>query len=220
MNNEIYGGACKILQDHNRDVWIRWNWWKQNFSFSDEAHFWLNWYVNKRNYRFWSTENPNISILNDSTVTGNSYKELVKTKFFPSIKKRGWVKTFYFMQDGSRPHHTKEVLETIYNVHGNRVIGLEYPKFADEKIEWPSYSPDLNRCDFFLWGYIKDHYHSEKSTATEELMKAIRKTVNSISDEIWSKVLYSFRKRLIVARVVMVNTSKIFIIKFIDFKKC
>ena len=88
------------------------------------------------------------------------------------------------MQDGSRPHHTKEVLETIYNVHGNRVIGLEYPKFADEKIEWPSYSPDLNRCDFFLWGYIKDHYHSEKSTATEELMKAIRKTVNSISDEI------------------------------------
>ena len=30
--------------------------------FSDEAHVWLNGYVNKQNYRFWSTEHPNISI--------------------------------------------------------------------------------------------------------------------------------------------------------------
>ena len=74
--------------------------------FSDEAHFWLNGYVNKQNYRFWDTENPNISISKflhpekvtlwaalsvkgiylyffDSTVTGNSYKELLETKFFP-----------------------------------------------------------------------------------------------------------------------------------------
>ena len=37
--------------------------------------------------------------------------------------------------------------------------------------------------------------YSENSTS-EELEKAIRKTVNSISDEILSKVLYSFRKRI------------------------
>ena len=30
--------------------------------FSDEAHFWLNGYVNKQNYRFWGMENPNISV--------------------------------------------------------------------------------------------------------------------------------------------------------------
>ena len=30
--------------------------------FSNEAHFWLNGYVNKQNYWFWSTENLNISI--------------------------------------------------------------------------------------------------------------------------------------------------------------
>ena len=30
--------------------------------FSDKAHFWLNGYVNKKNFRFWGTENPNISI--------------------------------------------------------------------------------------------------------------------------------------------------------------
>ena len=85
----------------------------------------------------------------DSAVTGNSYKELLETKSFPFAKKRGWAKTFHLSQDGATPHHTKEVFEAIYNVHGNRVIGLRYPKFAHGGIEWPPYSPDLNPCDFF-----------------------------------------------------------------------
>ena len=76
------------------------------------------------------------------------------------------------------------------------VGGLGYPKFAHGKIEWSPCSPDLSRCDFFLWGYIKVHCYSENPTTTEELMKAIRKTVNTISDEILSKVLYSIRKRI------------------------
>ena len=125
---------------------------------SVEANFWLNGYVNKQNYRFWDTENPNISISKsfhpeevtlwavlslkwiylyffDSSVTGNSYKELLETKFFPFVKKRSWVKTFHFMQDGATPHRTKEVFEAIYNVYGNWVIGLGYPKFAHGGIE-------------------------------------------------------------------------------------
>ena len=99
------------------------------------------------------------------------------------------------MQDEATPHRTKEMFEVIYNVYGNRVIDLGYPKFAHGGIEWRPYFLDLNPCDFFLWGYIKDHCYSENPT-TEELRKAIRKTVNSISDEILSKVLYSFRKRI------------------------
>ena len=76
------------------------------------------------------------------------------------------------------------------------MIGLGYPKFAHGEFQWPPYSPYLNPCDFFLWGYIKDHCYFENPTTTEELMKAIRKTVNNISDKILSKVLYSFRKRM------------------------
>ena len=140
------------MQNHNRDIWIRWNWWKK-IVFSDKGHFWLNGYVKKQNDRFWGTENPNISISKslhpgkvtlwtalsvkvidlyffDSTVAGNGYKELLETKFFPSAEKIGWVKTFHFMQDEATSHRTKEVFEAIYNVYGNRVIGLGYPEFA------------------------------------------------------------------------------------------
>ena len=107
--------------------------------FSDEAHVSLNGYFNKKNYRFCGTANPNISISKsfypervtswsalsvegiylyffDSSVTGNSYKELLEIKFFPFAKKRVWVKTFHFTQDGATPHRTKEVFEAIYNV--------------------------------------------------------------------------------------------------------
>ena len=42
--------------------------------------------------------------------------------------------------------------------------------------------PRFQPLRLFLMGYIKDHCYFENPT-TEELMKAIRKPVNSISDE-------------------------------------
>ena len=37
---------------------------------------------------------------------------------------------------------------------------------------WPPYSPDLNPCDFYLWGYLKNKvYTSPTPKTTEELKK-------------------------------------------------
>ena len=113
--------------------------------FIDEAHFCLNGDVNKQNYRFWSWENPPASqglhlvkvtvrvaisvkgiylqfLL--SAFTGNGYKQLSKTNFFPCARKRGLIKAFYFMQDEAVPHRTQGVLEKIHEVYGTRVIIL------------------------------------------------------------------------------------------------
>ena len=114
---EARGKFCKTITEMFESGEIDEN----KIVFSDEAHFWLNEYVNKQNYRFWGTENPNISISKslhpgkvtswaalpvkgiylyffDSAVTGNNYKELLQTKFFPFAKKR-----VHFMQDGATP---------------------------------------------------------------------------------------------------------------------
>ena len=78
--------------------------------FYDEAHCWFNGYVNKRNYRFWGTGNPNISISKslypekvtlwaalsvkgidlyffDSTVTAHIAQNIAETcqKYFQSL---------------------------------------------------------------------------------------------------------------------------------------
>jgi len=34
---------------------------------------------------------------------------------------------------------------------------LETILFTD--FEWPSHSPDLNPCDYFLWGFMKDYIY-------------------------------------------------------------
>lgn len=100
------------------------------------------------------------------------------------------------MQDGATPHRTHEVFEAIHRVYGTRVIGLGYPKFAQGGLEWPPYSPDLNPCDFFLWGYIKDHCYAKNPSTVEELIAAIQEVVRGITNDMLDTVFHSFQKRI------------------------
>nr|XP_012149732.1 PREDICTED: uncharacterized protein LOC105663683 [Megachile rotundata] len=93
--------------------------------YTDEAHFWLNGYVNKQNYRFWGSENLNVSLAKDlhsekitvwaaisikgiylqffdSTVTGESYKQILEQKFFPHAKKKRPSQRFLFLRRSSK----------------------------------------------------------------------------------------------------------------------
>ena len=187
--------------------------------FLDKAYFSLDGYVTKQNCRVWGTENPyltkakvrpdnNVTVwaamsvkeiylhFFDSTLTNESYTQFLETKFLPLAKKRGLVNKLYFMQDETMPHQTQEVLQAIHKVYGNRAIGQEYPKFAHGGIAWPPYSPDLNPCDYFLWGHIKDHCYTNKPRTNEELITVIKKVVGDIKTDILERVFYSFRKRL------------------------
>ncbi|EZA51810.1 hypothetical protein X777_09567 [Ooceraea biroi] len=64
------------------------------------------------------------------------------------------------------------------------------------RLEWPPYSPDLNPCDFFLWGYIKDHCYPGNPETVSDLVVAIKKVVSNIKDDMLEKVFTSFRKRI------------------------
>jgi hypothetical protein len=44
-------------------------------------------------------------------------------------------------------------------------------------IEWPARSPDLNTCDFFLWGYLKSKVYKKKPRTTEDLKQNIMEEV-------------------------------------------
>ena len=46
-------------------------------------------------------------------------------------------------------------------------------------LEWPPYSPDLNPCDAFLWGYLKSRVWANGPIATlTELKKRITEEIN------------------------------------------
>jgi hypothetical protein len=56
-------------------------------------------------------------------------------------------------------------------------------------IEWPARSPDLNACDFFLWGYLKSKVYEKKPRTTEDLKWNIREEVATVSPTMLQRVM-------------------------------
>ena len=188
--------------------------------FSDEAHFWLTGYVNKQNYRFWARENPRIfettslkpqritvwcaicqdgifgPIFIDQNVNGRLYKELLEEKFIPFAKGMKAVDRHWFMQDGALPHRTSDVMEVLDEHFTGRVMGLGYASKFGGGMDWPPYSPDLNPCDFFLWGYLKDKVYAANPRTLEDLKTAITREIAAIDQDTLKNVVLGFESRL------------------------
>lgn len=188
--------------------------------FSDEAHFHLNGYVNKQNWRHWGTEPPHLAISTlahpqrltvwcaisssviigpifiDGNVTGDKYQELLERDFFPQIRRRRLARDYWYQQDGARPHRTVDVLQSLSAMFGGRIIGLDSGKVTDTGIDWPPNSPDLNPCDFFLWGHIKDRVYRTAPATLEDLKSAITREVAAIESQVLESVALNFEKRL------------------------
>lgn len=188
--------------------------------FSDESHFWLNGFVNKQNYRFWGTENPRIfettsmkperitvwcamsakgiigPFFFDENVNSERYLEMLETEFIPLASGLDAIEDFWFMQDGARPHRTKEVFNSLDEHFHGRVIGLDYETRFGCGIEWPPYSPDLNPCDFYLWGTLKERVYRQRPRSIESLKTNITEEIFKIKAEECKRVIGSFEKRL------------------------
>ena len=48
-------------------------------------------------------------------------------------------------------------------------------------IGWPPKSPDLNPCDYFLWGYLKSKVYTKRPRLVEELKDAILHEIAAIT---------------------------------------
>ncbi|GFU68986.1 uncharacterized protein TNCV_3398731 [Trichonephila clavipes] len=108
--------------------------------FSDEAHFWLNGYVNKQNCRIWSEANPQVYVetplrpekltvwcalwaggiigpyffKNDEghnvTVNGDRYRAMITNFFIPELKNDD-VQELWFQQDGATCHTARATID-------------------------------------------------------------------------------------------------------------
>lgn len=38
-----------------------------------------------------------------------------------------------------------------------------------DKTQWPARSPELNPCDYFLWGYVKSRAYNQLSNDLDDL---------------------------------------------------
>ncbi|GFV23764.1 transposase [Trichonephila clavipes] len=97
--------------------------------FSDEAHFWLNGYVNKQNCRIWSEANPQVLVesffKNDEghnvTVNGDRYRAMITIFFIPELNNHD-VQELWFQQDGATCHTARATIDLLKDTFGDRLI--------------------------------------------------------------------------------------------------
>ena len=148
------------------------NWAEQQLeNDSDEAHFWLNCFVNKQNMRYWSDSNTKVLyeslhpekitvwcglwtggvigpyfFRNDQdrhvTVNGNRYRSMITEYFWSQLDDMD-------MEDGATSHTVNVTINQLQTKIGERVIS------RNGSVGWPPRSCDLTPLDYFLCGYVK-----------------------------------------------------------------
>ncbi|GFY27969.1 transposase [Trichonephila clavipes] len=188
--------------------------------FSDEAHLWLNGYVNKQNCRIWSEANPQVYVetplhpekltvwcalwaggingpyffKNDEghnvTVNGDRYRAMITNFFIPELNNHD-VQELWFQQDGATCHTARATIDLLKDTFGDRLISRFGP------VNWPPRSCDLTPLDYFLWGYVKSLVYTDKPQTLNHLEDNIRRVIIAdIRPQMLEKVIENWTSRL------------------------
>ena len=187
--------------------------------FSDEAHFWLNGYVNKQNSRIWGDENPRAieetplhpekltvwcalhagGIIGpyffrnadgqNVTVNGERYRDMITNFFLPQLEGINGAE-MWFQQDGATCHTARETINLLQETFEERIISRNGP------VNWPPRSCDLTPLDYFLWGYVKSLVYADKPATLEHLEANIRRVITEIQPVVLQRVCENWTSRL------------------------
>ena len=62
-------------------------------------------------------------------------------------------------------------------------------------LDWPARSPDLNPCDFCLWGYLKSKVYTPRPTTLDQLEVNIRREVEALDPDMMRRAILDMRSR-------------------------
>ena len=85
----------------------------------------------------------------------------------------------WFQQDGATAHTERSSMTAV------------------GELLWPSRSPDLSMCDFYLWRFLKSRINAGKPRTLGELKTAICENIQEIGEETLVKVEANFRMAII-----------------------
>ncbi|GFS53238.1 transposable element Tc3 transposase [Trichonephila clavipes] len=192
----IYSQLGLAIHQNNHQARRRFVEWVQNeiavvpnfykrILFSDEAHFWLNGYVNKQNCRIWSEANPQVFveaplhpekltlwcalwaggiigryfIKNDEghkvTVNGDRYRAMITNFSIPELNNHD-VQEMWFQHEVAICHTARATIDLLKDTFGDRLISRFGP------VNRPPRSCDLTPLDYFMWGYVKSLVYADK----------------------------------------------------------
>ena len=92
----------------------------------------------------------------------------------------------WFQQDGATPHIANIAMEWLDRCFAGRLISRRRIP------EWSPHSPDLNRPDFYLCDFLKDHVSQNNPQTIAELKVAITHQIHGITREEFVRVIDKF----------------------------
>ena len=214
LKNEDYQSRVQfanwfISHVDNLSLWQRILW-------TDEAHFYLNGAVSTKHCIIWADTNPHAIktkalhpqkvtvwaaftsdfllkpafIDSPQTVNQHVYLKILKENL---IEKLPNATDYWFMQDGATAHTSNLCLDFLKSHFGeNKIISRRC------SVPWPPRSPDLNPCDFFLWGYLKHRVFMTNPKTIQELKSSIENEMAQISSELLNRSVLSLYDRLLL----------------------
>ncbi|GFY08054.1 putative transposable element [Trichonephila clavipes] len=160
--------------------------------FSDEAHFWLNGYVNKQNCRIWSEANPQVYV--------ETPLHPEKLTVWCALWAGGIIGPYFFKndeghnvtvnEDGATCHTARATIDLLKDTFGDRLISRFGPG------NWPPRSCDLTPLDYFLWGYVKSLVYADKPQTLDHLEDNIHRVIADIRLQMLEKVIENWTSRL------------------------
>lgn len=126
-------------------------------------------------------------------MTGDKYLALLEEDISARIAEANAPEEIYFMHDGCPAHNYGLATAFLRDAFpADHVIGtheLVWP--------WPPRSPDLNKCDFFLWGHLKSTiYRTAPFANTNMLRAAIEQCCAALTAEQLTRVTDEMRDQL------------------------
>lgn len=173
----------------------------ENLLSTDEATFTRDGIFNSHNTHVWSDENPHAiheghfqerfkvnvwaGMVGDQLIgpyvlpprlTGAAYLNFLNNvleNLLEDVPLATRINMWY-LHDGAPAHYINEVREWLNQHFPRKWIGRNGP------VLWPPRSPDLNSCDFFLWGHMKQLVYATPVNSVEELTNRIHDVAAAI----------------------------------------
>ena len=131
-------------------------------------------------------EEDNVTV----TVNSDRYCEMLETFLRPKLNMLQDMGNVWFQQNGATAHTSRRAMGILREMFPGHLISLR------GDIGWPASLPDLNPCDFFLWGYLKTKMYIKRPGSIEQLKDAIRQESTAIPHEMTRQVIDNFREHL------------------------
>ncbi len=113
-------------------------------------------------------------------MTLESHHKLLPENVIPELENQEHLKKDIFQQDDARPRTADVILMLLQKTFKKCVISNCFPRLFNSGWLWPPYSLDLNPCNHFLCGCIKDKVYRNNTAMLEELEAEILRCVHTM----------------------------------------